>query len=90
MSEHKLLQRRLEVRSELDAALETGELTLERMRSIPPTTTSIEHHTTLMNTLKARERQETHKRAADTLGFLATKDALEESLLEKANAILNN
>lgn len=85
MSEKCTLEQRLALKDELDTALESGELTLDRLRAIPPTATSIEHHTSLMKALKAKEAIAPQNDSIDAMAFLATKNALEE-LLYKKNA----
>lgn len=70
MEEINPIEQRLAMKDRLDTALELGELTLATLRSVPPTATSIEHHTTLMKVLKAREK----------LSTTATKDTIEMPL----------
>jgi hypothetical protein len=48
------IQRRLARMEELDGMLERGELTLEDVRAIPPTETSLEHHQTLKRILSGK------------------------------------
>ncbi len=82
MNEKSPMQQRLELKTELDAAMMAGELTIERLRSIPPTATSIEHHTTLMKQLKAEGRMTVNSSMVEAVAFLATKNALEDLLYE--------
>lgn len=53
---NEAIARRLAMKERMDSAMSRGALTLATLRSIPPTTTSIEHHTSLMKRLKAQER----------------------------------
>lgn len=88
MMEKSPIEQRLEMKAELDRAMEAGELTIDQLRAIPPTATSSEHHISLMKRLRAQEGLDARTVSVEAMAFLATKDALEELLYEESPTVI--
>lgn len=87
MTEKSPLEQRLEMKDKLDKAMAAGELTVDELRKIPPTATSIEHHVSLMKALKAQERLQEQALTVEAIAFLATRNVLEELLYDESQTV---
>lgn len=76
---NEAMEQRLAMKQRMDDAMIAGRLTIEVLMQIPPTTTSIEHHITLMNHLKA-ERKLHPALTATAAAFMAPTEQLLEQI----------